>query len=96
VNKKIQEKDVDEDSTSNVSPAARDLGSLVKRIEKLKEDQKALATDVKSVFDEAKAAGFDTKIVRMVVKRRAMDRADLEEQDSLLATYETNLDSVLD
>lgn len=88
--------DAPADEGDNVSPAARDLGSLVQRIERLKEEQKALAADVKQVFDEAKGKGFDPKILRVVIKRRAMDRADLEEQDAMLANYETNLDSVLD
>lgn len=80
----------------NVAPAARQLASFIQRIERLNDDKKAVAEDVKEVFAEAKGSGFDVKIMRQVIKRRAMDRADLEEQDATLANYETNLDSVLD
>jgi uncharacterized protein (UPF0335 family) len=80
----------------NVSTAARELGNYVSRIEKLNEDKKAVAEDIKVVFQEAKAKGFDVKVMREVIKRRAKDKADVEEFDAMLANYETNLDSVLE
>lgn len=79
----------------NVPTANRRLFSFIERVERLNEDKKAVATDTREVFAEAKAAGFDVKTMRQVIKRRAMDRADLEEQDALLATYETAIDSIL-
>jgi uncharacterized protein (UPF0335 family) len=90
----IADEDTAEDG-GNVSVSHKRLASFVQRIENLNEDKKTLSTDLKGVFDEAKSAGFDVKIIRQVVKRRAMDRADLDEQDAMLANYETALDSVL-
>jgi uncharacterized protein (UPF0335 family) len=85
----------EDQSGDNVDTAARRLNSFIQRIENLNEEKKATTTDIREVFAEAKAAGFDVKVMRQVIKRRAMDRADLEEQDAVLATYETALDSVL-
>lgn len=67
------------------------LRSMVERIERLKEEQKALQSDVKDIFAEAKSAGFDAKVVRKVLARRAMEPADREEQDTLLDLYERAL-----
>ena len=84
------------DEGSNVSPAAKELQSYISRAENLLEDRKAVGEDLKVVFAEAKAKGYDPKIMKMVIKRRAMDRSVLEEQDAMLANYETNLDSVME
>lgn len=86
----------DEDTGDNVDVSARRLVSFIQRIERLNEEKKTLGADIREVFSEAKSGGFDVKILRQVIKRRAMDRADLEEQDALLAVYETNVDSVLE
>lgn len=67
--------------------AAEQLQQLVQRIERLEEEKQALATDIKEVYAEAKAHGFDTKILRHVIRLRKMDRADLAEQEELLALY---------
>lgn len=63
------------------------LNQLVARIERLEEEKKALADDIKEVYAEAKAHGFDTAIMRQVIKLRKMDPADMTEQEHLLATY---------
>ena len=63
------------------------LKSLITRIERLEEEKAALATDIREVFAEAKSNGFDTKVMRQVIKIRKMDAADREEQESLLDTY---------
>lgn len=79
----------------NVETGARRLHSFVSRLERLAEEKKGLVEDIKSVMDEAGSAGFDKKVLREVLKRRAKDKADVEEFDAILASYETNLDSVL-
>lgn len=56
--------------------------------ERLEEEKQALATDIKEVYAEAKSHGFDVKIMRQVVRPRKMDRADLAEQEELLALIE--------
>jgi uncharacterized protein (UPF0335 family) len=63
------------------------LNQLVARIERLEEEKKALADDIREVYAEAKAHGFDTKILRQVIKLRKLDRAELAEQESLLEIY---------
>lgn len=67
--------------------AADQLQLLVQRIERLEEEKKALADDIKEVYAEAKGHGFDVKILRQVIRLRKMDRADLEEQEELLGLY---------
>jgi uncharacterized protein (UPF0335 family) len=63
------------------------LKSLVQRIEKLEEEKAALAGDIREVYSEAKSAGYDTRIIRQVIRIRKMDKADRAEQDELLDLY---------
>ncbi len=63
------------------------LKSLVERIEKLEEERAAISGDIREVYSEAKSAGYDTGIMRQVVRLRKMDNADRAEQDELLALY---------
>lgn len=67
--------------------SADQLNQIVARIERLEEEKKALADDIREVYAEAKAHGFDTKILRQVIKLRKLDRAELAEQESLLEIY---------
>ena len=66
---------------------AEQLTRFIERIERLEEERRALMADMKDVYAEAKATGFDPKIMRQVVRLRAMDRDLLSEQDALLDTY---------
>lgn len=63
------------------------LQSLVERIERLEEDKAALAADIRDVYAEAKASGFDVKTMRQVIKLRKMDNEDRIEQETLLDLY---------
>jgi uncharacterized protein (UPF0335 family) len=63
------------------------LKSVVERIERLEEEKAALAEDIREVYSEAKGNGFDTKIIRQVVKLRKLDRADRQEQEAILDLY---------
>ena len=67
--------------------AAGQLRSFIERIERLEEEKATIASDVKDVYAEAKSAGFDTKVMRQIVRMRKMDRDDLAEQDELLELY---------
>ena len=67
--------------------AADRLKSIVERIERLEEERKNLQSDIKDIYTEAKSAGFDTKVLRMVVASRKKDQAEWEEQQALLETY---------
>ena len=66
---------------------AEQLTKFIERIERLEEEKRALIADMKDVYAEAKATGFEPKIMRQVVRLRAMDRDLLNEQDALLDTY---------
>ena len=67
--------------------AADRLKSFIERIERLEEEKRALAEDIKEVFAEAKGSGFDPKIMRQIIKIRRMDKDDLDEQEALLDVY---------
>jgi uncharacterized protein (UPF0335 family) len=63
------------------------LRSLVERVERLEEEKAALAADIREIYSEAKGHGFDTKIMRQVVRLRRLDRADRQEQEAILDLY---------
>ena len=66
---------------------AEQLTRFIERVERLEEEKRALMADIKDVYAEAKATGFEPKIMRQVIRLRAMDRDLLSEQDALLDTY---------
>lgn len=68
------------------------LLSLIERIERLEEEKEAISSDIRDVYAEAKSAGFDTKIMREVIKLRKMNTADRDEKEFLLETYRKALD----
>lgn len=63
------------------------LRSLIERVERLEEERAALTADIREVYSEAKGNGFDTKIMRQVVRLRRLDRADRQEQEAILDLY---------
>ena len=63
------------------------LKSFVDRIERLEEERAALTADIREVYSEAKGTGFDTKIMRQVVRMRKLDKADRQEQEAILDLY---------
>lgn len=67
--------------------ASEQLKSIVSRIERLESEKKAIADDIKDVYAEAKAIGFDPKILRQVVRIRKQDAAEREEAETLLEMY---------
>lgn len=68
------------------------LRLLVDRIERLMEERKGISADIRDVFSEAKAVGYDTPTLRRAIARRAIKPEDRAEADDLLATYEAALD----
>jgi len=72
--------------------AADQLRSLIERIERLEEEKKNLADDIRDVFAEAKGNGFDPKIMRAVLKLRKMERSDRQELEALLDLYMSALE----
>lgn len=68
------------------------LRSFVERVERLEEEIAGLNGDKREIYSEAKAAGFDTKIIKQLIRRRRMDPNDREEQDAILHLYEQAVD----
>ena len=71
--------------------AAEQLRLFIERIERLEEEKKAIADDVRDVYSEAKASGYDTKTMRAIVRLRKMETHTRQEMDALLDTYRTAL-----
>ncbi|EKM99293.1 MULTISPECIES: DUF2312 domain-containing protein [Acidocella] len=74
-----------EEKPTNI--AGERLRSIIERIERLEEERKALANDIKDIFSEAKSAGFDVKVIRQLIKIRKQEPAEVEEQETLLDIY---------
>ena len=75
------------DGSAEKTISAQRLKQFITRIEKLEDEKQNLGADIREVYSEAKSAGFDVKIMRQVIKLRKMDKADREEQESLLEIY---------
>lgn len=67
--------------------AKEHLRSFIERIERLEEEKKALADDIREVYSEAKGTGFHTKVMRQVIRLRKMESADRQEQEAMLDLY---------
>ena len=67
--------------------ATDQLKSFVERIERLEEEKQTITDDIKDVYDEAKANGYDTKILREVIRIRKQDKSEREEMEALLDLY---------
>lgn len=67
--------------------AAGQLRAFIERIERLSEEKQTIADDIKEVYAEAKGTGFDTKAMRTIVRLRKKDRAEREEEMSILDLY---------
>lgn len=72
--------------------AKEQLKLFIERIERLESDKMEVLEDIKQVFDEAKASGFDTKTMKQVVRLRRLDKNKLAEQDAILELYRQVLD----
>lgn len=68
------------------------LKQYIDRIEKLETEKSELLDDIKQVFDEAKANGFDVKTMRQVIRLRKLDKNKLAEQDAILELYRQALE----
>ncbi len=71
--------------------AADQLRSVIERIERLEEEKAAIAGDIKEVYAEAKGNGYDTRILRQVIRIRKQDKAERQEQEAILEVYLTSL-----
>jgi len=71
--------------------AAGQLRAFIERIERLEEEKKTIADDIKEVFAEAKGTGFDTKAIRTIVRLRRQDQAKRQEDEAILDLYKAAL-----
>ena len=78
--------------TVNSDSVAQDqIRAFIERIERMEEEKKAIADDIKEIYAEAKGNGFDTKVLRQIVRIRKQDAAERMEQEALLDLYMTAL-----
>ena len=73
------------------SISAEQLRLLIERVERLEEEKKGIADDIKDVYGEAKSTGFDVKTMRQIVRLRKMEKHHREEAELLLETYKAAL-----
>ena len=73
------------------SVAADELRLLVERIERLEEEKKGMADDIRDVYQEAKSQGYDSKTMRSIVRLRKMEKHARDEAEALLETYKAAL-----
>ncbi|QHL90009.1 DUF2312 domain-containing protein [Sphingomonas changnyeongensis] len=71
--------------------AAEQLRLFIERIERLEEEKKGIADDIRDVYAEAKANGYDVKTMRAIVRLRRMEKNARQEADALLETYRNAL-----
>jgi uncharacterized protein (UPF0335 family) len=71
--------------------AADELRLLIERIERLEEEKRSFADDIKDVYSEAKSRGYDAKIMRQIVRLRKMEKHDRDEMEAILDTYKAAL-----
>ncbi len=81
-----------ENGGDNLAGAAADeLRQLIERIERLEEEKQTIADDIKEVFAESKGRGYDTKIMRTIVRLRKKDSNERKEEEAILELYKNAL-----
>ena len=73
--------------TPSANTSVNKLSQYIERIERLEEEKRALMADIRDIYSEARATGFEPKIMRQIIKMRGLDREVLAEQDILLSSY---------
>lgn len=71
--------------------AAGQLRGIIERIERMEEEKKTIADDIKDIYSEAKGTGFDVKAVRTIVRLRKKDQAERQEEEAILDLYKAAL-----
>ena len=77
----------DEIAETSQTVAAGQLRAFIERIERLEEEKKTIADDIKEVYAEAKGTGFDTKAVRTIIRLRKKDQAERQEEEAIIDLY---------
>ena len=78
-------------SATSEHVSAGQLKAVIERVERLEEEKKGIADDIKDVMNEAKGNGFDVKTIRAIIKLRALDAEKRQEAEALLETYKAAL-----
>jgi uncharacterized protein (UPF0335 family) len=81
----------DEVTETSQTVAAGQLRAFIERVERLNEEKKTIADDIKEIFAEMKGTGFDTKAVRTLIRLRGMDQAERQEAEAILDLYKAAL-----
>ena len=81
----------DDITDTSQTVAAGQLRAFIERIERLEEEKKTIADDIKDVYAEAKGNGFDTKAIRAIIRLRKQDQAEREEAETILDLYKAAL-----
>ena len=77
----------DEDSGNSYGIAAGELKSFIERVERLEEEKKEIAEQIKEVMAEAKGRGYDTKVMRKILALRKRDKDDIAEEEAVMEMY---------
>ena len=77
----------DDVTETSQTVAAGQLRAFIERIERLEEEKKTIADDIKEVYAEAKGTGFDTKAVRTIIRLRKKDQAERQEEEAIIDLY---------
>jgi uncharacterized protein (UPF0335 family) len=75
------------DEVTGDNVAADELRAFIERIERMEEEKRAIAADIKEIFAEAKGRGYDTKAIRTLVRLRAQDANERQEAEAILELY---------
>jgi uncharacterized protein (UPF0335 family) len=81
----------DDITETSQTVAAGQLRAFIERIERLEEEKKTIADDIKEVFAEMKGTGFDTKAVRAIIRLRKQDQTERQEAEAILDLYKAAL-----
>lgn len=81
-------------SESSQTVAAGQLRAFIERIERLEEEKKTIADDIKEVYAEAKGTGFDAKAMRKIISLRKQDQAERQEAEAMVDLYKNALGMV--
>jgi len=92
--KRRGEEMADDITETSQTVAAGQLRAFIERIERLEEEKKTIADDIKEVFAEAKGTGFDTKAMRSIIRLRKKDQAERQEEETILDLYKAALGMV--
>ncbi len=79
------------EDVASTGVAAEELKQFIERIERLEEEKKAIADDIRDVYAEAKGRGFDAKAIRTLVRLRAKEPQEREEEETILELYKQAL-----